>query len=279
LLRKTLPNRSVTQHPTYLPAAAVRFILFFLFSVCIHQATAQYNPTIRSARPGQSVGPFTVGQNVFQVQTGGTCSGFALDNSNVSGKNFTYLASLRFGLLEKLEIRSAFALRHDSNSASDVGYGGLSLWNAGLRYNLLDGHGDKPSLGIQADTRFTAVDADYRSANLAPRIMLIHGQKLTEKIGLTTNWAVAWTGNNTDPAFNYTCNISFPLGAKVGSFIENYGTVFGGDFDTRWDTGLSYLVNNDFLLDMSVGYGKNDGVADWFVDAGVSWRVKFKERS
>jgi hypothetical protein len=122
------------------------------------------------------------------------------------------------------------------------------------------------------------VDEDYKAANLAPRIMLIHAQKLTDKLGLTTNWVVAWTGNNTDPAFNYTLNLSFPLGEKLGSFIENYGTVFYGDFDNKWDTGLSYLINDNFLLDMSVGYGKNDGVSSWFADAGVSWRIKFAER-
>lgn len=237
---------------------------------------AQYNATIRSARPGQSVGPFTTGQHVFQIQTGGTYNGFSVGEANLSGTNYTYLASLRYGLLERFEIRSAFALSHDKTSLSDAGYGGLSMWNAGVRYNVLDGKGTKPSIGVQADTRFTFIDEDYRADNLAPRLMLIHSQGLTDKLGLTTNWAVAWTGNNTDPAFNYTVNLSFPLAEKVGGFIENYGTVFGGDFDTRWDTGLSYLVNNDFLLDMSVGYGKNDGISDWFVDAGVSWRVKLK---
>ncbi|CAD5253764.1 MULTISPECIES: transporter [unclassified Imperialibacter] len=256
----------------------VGLLMLVLSCLSIPKAAAQYNPTIRSARPGQSVGPFTTGKNVFQVQTGGTYNAYSVGNTDVTGTNYTYLASLRYGILERLEIRSAFALRHDKTSVSDLTAGGLGMWNAGIRYNLLDGHGEKPSLGIQADARFTAVDEDYKAANLAPRIMLIHGQRLTDKLGLTTNWAVAWTGNNTDPAFNYTVNLSFPLAEKVGSFIENYGTVFNGDFDNRWNTGLSYLVNNDFLLDMSVGYGKNDGVSDWFVDAGVSWRIKLGGR-
>lgn len=255
-------------------------ILFTICTLWALQASAQYNPTIRSARPGQSVGPFTTGKNVFQVQTGLTYNQFGFDNSELSANSFVYLASLRYGILEKLEIRSAFGLSRNSYDYESLGsdqYGGLSLWNVGARYNILNGGGtNKPSLGIQADVRLTAVDEDYAADNLAPRIMLIYGQQIAEKLALTSNWAVVWSGNDTSPAGTYTLNLSFPLAQKWGGFIENYGVFGNGDLDNRWNTGVSYLVTNDFLLDLATGFGKNDGAYDWFVDAGVSWRVKFK---
>jgi hypothetical protein len=69
-------------------------------------------------------------------------------------------------------------------------------------------------------------------------------------------------------------NVGFSLGDKWSSFIETYGGVINGDFTIFFDTGLAYLVNNDLQLDLSGGYGKNDGFAATFVDFGVSWRTK-----
>ncbi len=244
-----------------------------------HLGYGQYNETIRSARPGQAVGPFTTGQHVFQVQTGLSYGDFENNDIDLSGDNLEYTASLRYGLLEDFEIRSAFKIRSDEirqSESTSTKFGGFNFWNVGIRYNVVDGKGVKPSFGIQTDVKLTWVDEDYDAQEIAPRIMLIHGQKLTDKLGLTTNWAVSWNGNNNTPKGNYVINFSFPIAGKLGGFVENYGEVVSDDFDTRWDTGLAYRVTNDLQLDLSGGAGKNDGLTDWFIDGGISWRVKLK---
>lgn len=256
-----------------------QLIALYLLMFVGNTALAQYNETIRTARPGQAVGPFTTGKDVFQIQTGLNYGDFEDDDNSETGNNATYTASLRYGLLENFEIRSAFSLRSDE--VIQVGdqtdnFGGLSFWNVGIRYNIIDGGGYKPSFGFQTDVRLTWVDEAYQSEEIAPRMMLIHGQRLSETFVLTTNWAIAWNGNDNQPKGTYVVNISFPIAGKWSSFIENYGEVVGDDFDTRWDTGLAYLVNNDFQLDVSGGFGKNEGLTDWFIDGGISWRVKFK---
>ena len=243
-------------------------------------AYGQYNETIRTARPGQAVGPFTTGKYVIQIQSGYTFSDYENNITSESGDFSEYTTSLRYGLTERIEIRSAFKLRSDKvklNNAPNEHFRGLSFWNVGIRYNLITGSGFKPSLGIQADAKLTAINEAYKAENLAPRFILIHGQRLSKTFRLTTNWALTWTGNNGDVKGNYVINIAFPISEKIGGFIENYGEVFRGDLDSRWDTGLSYLANNDLQFDVSGGFGKNDGLNDWFIDAGVSWRIKLKE--
>lgn len=240
---------------------------------------AQYNETIRTARPGQAVGPFTTGKYVFQVQSGFTYSDFKDSDLNQNGNSFDFFNMLRYGLLENFELRSAFGfnsseVNFDDNLSSEAG--GLSIWSVGVRYNIVSGEGYKPSFGFQTDVRLNWVGEDFKSEDLAPRFMLIHSQQLSETFGLTTNWALSWNGNDNSTVGVYVINISFPLSDKLGSFIENYGTLSNGELTHRWDTGLGYIVNNDLLLDCSVGYGKNDGLSDWFVDAGISWRVKVK---
>ena len=252
-----------------------KYILVITLLSCAFISKAQYNETIRTARPGQAFGPFTTGKKVFQIQTGVTYSGYGFDRSDDGGNATDWLMALRYGLWERFEIRSAFNYNRFTSTIGENEFSdnGLSAWIVGVRYNLRDGHGKGMNLGVQLDTRLNAVSEAYRPGTTEPRIMLLHSQKLSNTFALTTNWAVRWEGEDHNAAGFYVVNVSFPLSQKFGSFIENYGSISDGDWDNRWDTGLSYLVNNDFQLDMSFGYGKNDGVSDYFIDAGISWRT------
>lgn len=255
-------------------------ILHLLLFLCLLSGNiyAQYNETIRTARPGQAVGPFTTGKYVFQVQSGLTYTGFDNSDFNSDGNSQDFFTIIRYGLLENFELRSAFGINNSEfNRSNDrtTEISGLSLWNVGIRYNIVNGEGYQPSFGFQTDVRLTWVGAEYQTEDIVPRMMLIHSQKLSETFGLTTNWAVRWDSEGNTIG-QYVINISFPITDRLGSFVENYGNFSNGDINMRWDTGLGYLVNDDLFLDMSIGYGSNDGLTDWFIDAGISWRTKFK---
>ncbi|MEM7110167.1 MAG: transporter [Bacteroidota bacterium] len=254
-------------------------ISIFLVFVTSHLTHAQYSETIRTARPGQAVGPFTTGKYVFQVQSGVTYSEFDDNDLNVEGHSTDFFNVLRYGLLEDFELRATFNFNSSTTDFDDnisAELGGLSLLNLSVRYNIVSGEGYKPSFGFQTDVALNVVDEDYNAEDLAPRIMLIHSQNISKTFGLTTNWSLNWNGNDNSTSGNYVINISFPLSDRLGSFIENYGTISNGNLTTRWDTGLGYFLNNDLMLDCSAGYGKNDGLSDWFIDAGISWRAKLK---
>ncbi|TRX49342.1 transporter [Fulvivirga sp. M361] len=251
--------------------AALSFLLF-------HSLSAQYSEVIITSRPGQAVVPFTTGQKVFQVQTGFNYTDSEDDSSNQSINSLGYAADFRYGILENFEIRSGFQTRRDDltfeTGATDQ-FGGLSSLSAGIRYNIISGEGFKPSFGFQTDVSLPWVDEAYEMEEIAPRLMLIHSQQLTDFLGLTTNWSVSWNGNDNHPKGGYVINLAFPISGKWSGFIENYGEVADSDFDTRWDTGLAFLVNNNFQLDLSAGFGDNEELTDWFVDAGISWRTRF----
>ena len=254
-------------------------LTLFLTLAGIMHLNAQYSETIQTSRPGQAFVPFSVGQHMFQVQSGLTYSGFDDSDNNRDGNSTDFNALLRYGLLEDFEIRTAFNINSSTTNlenGSDSDLGGLSAMSIGVRYNIISGEGNKPSFGFQTDLGLNWVDEDFNPEDIAPKITLIHSQNLSEKIGLTTNWALSWDGNDNATTGNYVINIAFPLGDKLGGFIENYGSIDNGKITHRWDTGLGYLINNNLLIDCSIGYGKNDGLSDWFVDAGISWRTKLK---
>lgn len=239
-------------------------------------AHAQYNSIIRTARPGQSFGAFSTGKDVFQVQ-----SGFNFSSADEAGainkfSGFNYMLSLRYGITERFEVRSDFQFNNDkiTTGLGENKTNGLSVWNVGIRTNILNNVGTrKPSLAFQADVRVNAVSTDFKTDDIAPRFQLLYGQAINDWLGLTTNWGVSWNGNNTRAKGFYTFALSFPLSDKWGGFVENYGEIVQGDYDTRFDTGLSYLANNNLAFDASFGYGKNDGISDFFIDFGISFRV------
>jgi len=252
--------------------------ILFLFFIN-EQLYSQYSETIRTARPGASVGPFTTGQNIFQIQSGITRSNTDFGD-NTEFNEWRQFNSLRYGILEKVEIRSAFAFNSNEQvieGASSTNVSGLSFWNVGVRFNITDKAGTrKPSLAFQSDIALTTIDEDFKSQNIAPRMLLIHSQQLNDWLGLTTNWGINWNGNDGTAVGIYTLNLSFPISDRLGSFIEAFGTIDNGEIAITYDAGLGYLVNNDLLLDVSIGYGDNNGSETLFVDGGVSWRFKVK---
>jgi len=253
----------------------MRFKLLLLFVISSNLAWGQYNTTIRSARPGHAVGPFTTGKNIFQIQTGVSTDWFDDTFASLTGNGMAYFASLRYGLEESFEIRSAFGARRDvtSMNGSETTIGGINVWNAGVRFNIINGKGERASFGIQTDVRFNFVDKDYNIDDLAPRIILIHGQKFGAKLGLTTNWGISWNGNNSTPRGFYVAKLTFPVSNKLSAFVETYGGLVKEDFSIWFGTGLAYLLNNDFQLDISTGYGSNDNINSALIDVGISWRT------
>ena len=253
------------------------FFILFLLSISCFNLSAQYNETIRTARPGKSVGPFTTGKSIFQIQSG--LNIFSLENneSELNGNIVTQLNSLRFGVSERVEVRSAFSYRNEKIDVSDseTKAAGVNFWNVGLRVNLVNNAGtNKPSIGIQGDVGLTTVSNDYEPEYLSPRLLFILGTRLYKSIQLTTNLGTQWSGTTGKQAAIYTLNFGFPITKKLRSFIESYGLYQESALTARFDTGIGYLVNNNLAIDLSAGYGDNNNQIDYFIDFGLSYRFK-----
>lgn len=245
-----------------------------VLSSCSLGLLAQSSDIIRSSRPGQSFTPYTVGEDAFQIQSGINFNGFD-DSGSDDGDGFFFIALGRYGISETIEVRTEFQINRDQvmSAGEKETFNGLSAWTIGVRFNILNpDDATKPALGFQFDLNTNAASSDFKSEYIAPKIILLHSQALNPWLGLTTNWGVAWNGNDEIPRGFYTLAFTFALSDKWAVLAENYGEVEDSDFDTRFDTGLAYLVNNDLQLDLGMGYGKNDNASDYFIDAGVSIR-------
>ena len=249
-------------------------VLVFLSLTWI-EAEAQYGKTIRTGRPGSAIGPFTVGRKVFQVQAGINL-GRTNYASGSSTNDYRNVLVVRYGIRERIEISGAMAYSNNRPSSSEtpeLSKSGISAAQVGIRFNLRDGQGSGPNIGIQSRLKLNTLSEDYEQRELANITVLALSQKIGNRLGLVANTGVTWSGNGDDPAALYAISFNLPLSKKVAMFVENFGTIKQGDLTSRFDTGLGYFVNNDLKLDVRVGHGSNGGVEDYFGEVGFSWRL------
>ena len=159
----------------------------------------------------------------------------------------------------------------ETNGTTSLRYG-ISNLMIGIRYQIAEGKGLTPSIGFQFRLRLPVANRYYRIDNVAPSFVFVTSQQWSG-FTLITNWGGSWNGTSAIPSGNYTVNLSYAFTPRVGLFLENYGTVTSGNFETRFDGGVAWLVTNNLQLDLLAGVGRNHGLNDYFVSTGFSWRT------
>jgi hypothetical protein len=248
-------------------------VLFIVFGGVAH---AQFYETINSGRPGQSVGAYTVGRGIFQIQSGFDSFGNTNNDAGTKNKGFLNSTGLRFGLTESFEVGAFFEYRHEEVTATNYSSsrGGLSNCGIGLRHQISAGNGLIPSVGFQFRLRLPVMSDYYKIDNVAPSFVFVTSQKLSNKFTLITNLGGAWNGTDATPIGTYTINLSCAFTDTFGAFIESYGSFTHGVFETRMDTGIAWLATRNLQLDLLGGFGRNNGLNDYFVSTGFSWRTR-----
>ena len=263
-------------------------ILLLLFYSLVNSVYSQYNETIRADRPGEAFTPFTVGSRVFQVQAGLAYLEYSkLDYgltdaaTTVMGNSFLSGIHLRMGLTERFELSAGMAYSNGKieNSFFSTNENGISALSFGLRSNIYVGKGWIPSIGFMVDFGLPWLSDDYDTRYMRPSFNLLTNQRMGEKFGLTTNWGLLWNGDVAKPIGRYVINVSYDINANMGVFLEPYGYIQSGTWEPHVDGGLGYLINNNLQLDVSAGYGWGENeYRDWFIGAGISWRLPPKEK-
>ena len=251
-------------------------LLFFGFA-----GKAQYNETIRTARPGIAIGPFAVGKNVLQIQSGVRFGGFNEDQTMFTGNFFAPISVFRFGITEHIDLNTAWQYRAENfeqgGATSDKS--GLSISTIGARINLYEGKNHIPAMGLQLIFQPNMLSDAYNPDHASFRVVAIAGEKLGHNFSILANISAGTNGNTNNLGWQYALSLDYNLPGKWRTYIETYGALANDSSTLNWDTGLAYLVNNDLSLDLFGGIGSNNGRVDYFASAGVSWRyVKWRKQ-
>lgn len=246
--------------------------LLFLNSCLI----AQYQDRIDSGRPAQYFGARTVGDNVFQVQSG------LLQNYQDIGRAelrpVSFNNQFRVGVSERVELR-AFVDYQWTDALDPTGrlteFDGLANTQVGFRVNLHDG-ADGFAFALQDELLLLDQSSEYRRQQIGNALTLAATRPLTDALSTGANLSATWAGDGSEQtSIGYTYFLIYALTDDLGSFVEVFGQLNDGA-TANFNGGLAYLIGDDLQLDLYAGWTKGVVNYDFFLTGGVSWRFDWR---
>ncbi|WP_395054033.1 transporter [Flavobacterium sp.] len=243
------------------------FLLILLFISQI--ILAQTIEPIQADRPDQTETPAIVPKGMFQVETGFTFQ----KNDEFSKTNTLPTVLWKYGVNENFELRliTEFTLEKIFNEKQD----GLLPIYIGFKAKLAEEKGIVPKTSIIAHIGLpSAASTKYKTEFYAPEFRFVMQHTLSEKVSLSYNLGAEWDGFSAEPTFIYTLTTGYSITNKLGTYIELFGFApQKSKANHNFDAGITYLINNNFMLDLSSGIGITKNAPDHYLAVGFSFRI------
>ena len=234
---------------------------------------AQTLPSIQLDRPDQTECPFITPKKYIQIE-----NGFTIENRTNNQKSYIYPTTLwNYGVNEKFELRLITEFVSERNLGKvETGISPIVL---GFKTSLFEEKGILPKTSFIGHITTSKIGSKkFQTENIAPSFRFTMQHTITEKISLAYNLGAEWNGETPEQTYIYTLTTGVSLTNKIGCYAEVYG--FINDYnrpDHRFDGGLTYLINDDFIADISSGFGIKTSELKNYVSLGISYRFKTKK--
>jgi hypothetical protein len=247
---------------------------FITFGIIISSSTnyvlGQSLPPIQLDRPDQTECPFITPKKYIQIE-----NGFTYENIDQKNKSFSYPSTLwKYGVNEKFELRIITELVTEK-SIEDK-HTGLLPVTAGFKTALFEENGLIPKTSFIGHVTTSKMGSEeFHTTYIAPSFRFTMQHTLTNKISLAYNLGAEWNGENAEHTYIYTLTTGLSLTEKIGCYTEVYGFILNDNKpDHRIDCGFTYLLNNDFMADISGGWGLTKNSSKKYISLGLSYRFK-----
>jgi len=231
-------------------------------------------------RPGEGETTSIVPRGAFQLeggfkferQTGG-------DDPDTDTTTVPELL-LRVGIHPIAEQRlSADGFVHEDRAGASNRSSGSDL-ELGTKLRFFDQDGLRPTTALLAMLSFPTGGRAVTSDGFDPRGSLLLNWGLGERLGLDANLGFAGPTQGPDDSSRVfelqpTLSLEASVTQRSSAFFEYYSTLrpSGGKDEHSIDSGVTYLLSDDVQLDLSAGVGLNRAAPDFFIGAGVAWRL------
>lgn len=250
----------------------LRHIVYVIFLGLSHLTFAQ-STTIQTDRPDQTESPFVTPHNYIQIETGIMSEEVNSDEHNV----LLPTTLLKYGLNERFEFRLiADVLSKRTTSESSFGLSPLTI---GFKANLFHERGFIPEIAFIGHVSTTKVGSTHlHNAYPAPSFRFTMQHAITNKLNIGYNLGAEWDGETANPTYIYTLTSGVSIYKGLSGFLELYGFIpMNAISDHRIDGGITYLIGNDFQLDISGGIGTSSLAPRYFISGGISYRFRLRK--
>lgn len=242
-------------------------ILVLLFNGIV--VTSQNIKPIQADRPDQTETPAIVPQGMFQLE-----AGFSYQKEDAENSTAALPSALwKYGVNENFELRLITELENEQTDASS--YFGLRPILIGCKIKVCEENGMVPKTSFIGHVSIPNVaSSQYKADFYAPEFRFTMQHTLSDKLSLGYNLGSEWDGFTAEPTFIYTLTTGYSINEKTGAYLEVFG--FAPQKDTAnhsLDGGVTYLINNNFMLDLSSGFGLTENAPDYYAALGFSFRM------
>lgn len=240
-------------------------------------------------RPDFTESAVTVPWGHAQLETGYTFSYDSGDGER--NMDHTYPESLlRVGLVEDVELRIGwigwshssrmYRERDEENNRrlkiTDYENGATDM-SLGFKFHFLDQKEWVPDLGLIIDASIPVGAKNKTSGDVDPGMKLLWAYDLGHDFALSGNVNLAVPTSDNHRFVQTSSSISLAKGwtDKIGTYVEYFG-FYPNDRhqnDAHYaNGGMTYLVTDNFQIDLRAGLGLNDEADDFFTGIGFSFR-------
>lgn len=234
---------------------------------------AQEVEPLQADRPDQTECASLVPPGYIQAETG-----FLYEKVSPDARSFLYPSILwKYGVNDRFEVRLITEAGMEEYGEERIS--GFYPLTVGFKTRLLDEDGIIPQTAFLGHlTSCMSGKEAFRPEWLAPSFRLSMQHTLSDRLSLGYNLGTEWSGNSNEPTYIYSLASGISLTPQLGGFIEVYGYLpVEEDADHRFDSGLTYLVSNNLMVDLSGGVGITKNAPDSFISLGFSWRFDVRK--
>ena len=243
-----------------------------MIPVCLFAAfvsNAQEAEPIEADRPDQTETPAIVPKAMFQMETG-----FSYQRNTLASETLSLPSVLlKYGVNERFELR--LITEYVLDKTRDDKTSGFTPVLIGCKINICEEKGIFPKTSFIGHIALPNVaSTKHKNDFYAPKFRFTMQHTLSKKLSLSYNLGSEWDGFTPEPTFIYTLSAGYAVTEKLSSYLEVFGFAPQKDIaEHNIDGGFTYLISNNFMVDLSSGFGITSNAPDYYVAVGCSFRL------
>lgn len=247
----------------------MKYFLIALLLTCCPLVHAQKIEPLQADRPDQTETPALVPPGMFQME-----SGFSYQRNRANSTTSSLPSALwKYGVNENFELRmiTEFVIEKEAG-VRNTGFNPVLV---GCKIKMADQKGIFPKTSLIGHVSLpNAATSNFKNEFYAAEFRFVMQHTLNERFSLSYNLGSEWDGLSPEPTFIYTLTTGCSITDKLGSYIELFG--FAPQNQTAnhsFDGGITYLITDDFMVDLSSGVGLTELAPDYYIAFGISFRI------
>ena len=220
---------------------------FFLLT-----AQLAYSQTIITDRPDQTESSSTIPVKSLQFETG-----ILFEFTNNEKQFLTPTILNRFGLTKNIELRLLTQYERLKNKINHETIEGISDLEIGTKIQLYKKETSPTEIAFITHLVLPTASKKLSNDEIGTINKLSISHSISELFGIGYNLGYDFYGTG-DGDFTYSLALSYSITNTFGIYIEPFGKYLNLDkHESNFNSGITYLLNDNFQLDISYGVGLN----------------------